>query len=377
MSNQFDDAVQQYLANRRNAIQQTLEADETAKQAQAGLISGQTARDVGMAGSKFSDKLAEEGQKFQADMITDASAAGLAPTVLKGAARLATARAGQLTRQWKTVNARRYAEQQGEDPEAAAPEDEGTFRGVANEFVDNLRENIGQGFNNTIGRLMNQSRNVLNSSARGQPGETQEEIMGRDPEEIGTGAEAPEPQPQPEPEPAQAGPAPEEDDPLDIGEEEAGQLFEEPPKITSVVGAEEGQAQKAAAEAAQQAEGVEGEVGEMAADLAPELTSAASAWSSAAGVLGDVLGPVGFGLGAWALGTGISDELKALKTQTSDPYSSVEGELAEAGRKINNLESNISADQFAEKLGAGTPSFGSLAARPTLPQVQSGVALHD
>lgn len=457
MTSEWDRAISSYLGGQRSAIQEALESRSSIAQGQASLVQAKEEEDVGMAGSRFADKLSEEGGKMQADMMTDMSAAGLAPTVFKGAARLATARAGQLTNQWKAVNARRFAEQEGMDADEAAPAGEGTIRGAANDMVDNLRSNVGDAFADAAGRARQVARGVVDQArtamqrnpmpitedaggdaaetrfanpvfdepqeldalagegpisegarilqmfrstagsgqvgdtsfqmgdainaarstvprasaqvAQGeQPGETmnQRQIMEQDPEEgiVGEGNL-----------PTRAPEVPEEaeDDPLDISEVQANTLFQEP---KSVVGATD-EAQQATAEAAHEAEGIEGEAGQISQDLAPEIGEAANAWSSIGSTLGDAIPFVGFGLGLWGVGQGIADEVQAAKNAASDPFGSVRSEIAAAQGKINNLAANVSTDEFASKLGAGAPSFGSLAARPNMDTSQaSSIALH-
>jgi hypothetical protein len=76
------------------------------------------------------------------------------------------------------------------------------------------------------------------------------------------------------------------------------------------------------------------------------------------------------------MGLGIYDEYKSA-SGGGDPYKDARAEIATAQGKINNYESSIASDQFTSKLGLGTPSFGSLAARPNLDTSQMGnIALH-
>lgn len=445
MATEWNQAIQNYLGGERARIQEALEAKEAGEQSKSELAEAKTAQDIGMAGGSFADKLSEEANKLQADMLTDVSAAGLAPTVLKAGARLATARAGQLQSQWKTTQARRFAQQEGLDPDEAAPEAEGTWRGAANEAVDALRQNVGGAIEDAAGRAGQFVRGVVDQARSS---------LQRDPMPIR--------------EPAEEGPEefhfqnpvfeePEMADPSTMGVElepgamgnatrvgqmlrsirgapagstsvnmgdainqarqaagmpreevgmfgggrggpvpgkappgrAQGDLLEGDPEVAPGPGeAIPGMEADAAAQANEDAARVGGQVDDLAGqaereasaaaeDLAPELTSAAEGWSSLAGALGDAIPIVGFGLGAWALGQGISDEVKSMKDKMSDPYAAVRGEIAQTQGKINTLENTISADQFSSKLGAGTPAFGSLAARPTLDTSQmTGVALH-
>lgn len=430
MSSDWNNAIESYLGGKRQAIQEALEAKEAALTAKAGLIQAQTSEDVGMAGDTFVDKLKEEGNKMTADMLTDMSAAGLAPTIFKGAARLATSRAGQLQSQWKTTQARRFAEQEGLNPDDAVPESEGTLRGAASDVGGALEDAAGRAGQFVKG-VVGQARSALQRDPMPIREPPEEDFRFQnpvfddpelaDPTTLGIGL------PEgaagnvtrggqlirqvrgldPEMAPAQTsqrmgdamneagmfgggrgGPAPGKAPP---GRGQADLLETDPEEhITGgaldSVDADADQAERAAAQAGDEAEHAaaglgaqaEQEAGAAVEDLAPEITSAASGWGSLAGALGDAIPLVGFGIGAWALGSGIADEVNSLKDSMTDPFGKVRGEIAAAQKKITGLETNVSADEFASKLGAGTPSFGSLAARPQIDTAQSsGFALHD
>ena len=168
---------------------------------------------------------------------------------------------------------------------------------------------------------------------------------------------------------------PEGEDPLDIKEEDIPEEMFRPqapkinvedvdpdiqPELTRAA-----QVQKSAEQAAQRTQGQATEAaeeGEQAAeDLAPELTAASSAWSTAAGVLGDVAGVAGFALSAYGLVSGIEDYVKASKMSMGDPYSAIRPQLTAAQNKITGLENQVSSDQFESKLGIAPPSYGSMA----------------
>jgi len=165
------------------------------------------------------------------------------------------------------------------------------------------------------------------------------------------------------------------EDPLDIKEEDIpDEMFRpEAPKINvedidpdiQPELTRAAQVQKSAEQAAErtqgQAEGAAEEAGEAVDDLAPELTAATSAWSTAAGVLGDVAGVAGFALSAYGLVSGIEDYVKASKMSFGDPYAALRPQLTAAQNKITGLENQVSADQFESKLGIAPPSYGSMA----------------
>lgn len=87
------------------------------------------------------------------------------------------------------------------------------------------------------------------------------------------------------------------------------------------------------------------------------------------GFLGDILpfvGPIMAGVGLYE---GFHDLNKQYGDAGNDPYAKVRGQIQAGQQKINAMSNNISADQFASKVGGGTPAFGSLAA-PTMSSAQ-------
>tara|TARA_R110002072_G_scaffold95784_2_gene211018 strand:+ start:2503 stop:4251 length:1749 start_codon:yes stop_codon:yes gene_type:complete len=100
-----------------------------------------------------------------------------------------------------------------------------------------------------------------------------------------------------------------------------------------------------------------------------------------------ILGGIGDGLGfaasilgpAAAIFGGIEAARGLVKSTTeaagaNDPYAKVKGLISQAQGQQNTLSAEISSDQFAEKVGAGRPSFGSLAA-PTMDTSQAMQAM--
>ena len=86
------------------------------------------------------------------------------------------------------------------------------------------------------------------------------------------------------------------------------------------------------------------------------------------GFLGDIMpfvGPIMAGVGLYE---GFHDLNKQYGDMGNDPYAKVRGQIQAGQQKINAMSNNISADQFASKVGGGTPAFGSLAA-PTISSV--------
>ena len=339
--NPFSNAVQNYLGNQSSRIQESLESKEAGERGKQSLDQANEGLDVGMAESSFSDKLKEEGNKMSADMMTDISSAGLAPQTFKSASRLAMRGSSTLQKQWRITNARRQAVQDGLDPDEVAPE-ETPIRDV----VENVGGRISEGME-TVGNKIQGLRDTLQAQRDPQ---TQDRIMEQDPEE---GLNAPTTTTTVQ-EPAET---PTQNEIMDSDPEgDVSGLTRQADNLASQAGEE---------------------ASNLATDLAPELTTASEGLASFGSVLGDAIPFVGFGLGAWALGQGIKDEVQSAKDSMSDPFGSVRSDVVQAQGKINNLESNISSDQFASKLGAGSPSFGSLASRPNLDtSTNIGIALH-
>ena len=60
----------------------------------------------------------------------------------------------------------------------------------------------------------------------------------------------------------------------------------------------------------------------------------------------------------------------------SNPYAKIQGQVDAANKQTAQLTANISSDQFASKIGAAAPRYGSLAAPQMDTASQPGVALH-
>lgn len=149
--------------------------------------------------------------------------------------------------------------------------------------------------------------------------------------------------------------------------EETDQLGDQAQNIT----------QQATTEAQNVAQTAEEEAGGVVEDLAPEITQASSAWATAGGYLADAIPVVGFGLGLWGLISGSEDIADKIKDEDSDPYASLRPKLAQAQQQISSLQNTVSADEFASKIGARAPQFGSLAVGPVMDTAkQQGIALH-
>lgn len=461
--NPFNDAVQNYLSRQGAQVSSALSNRESLDEAKQSMLQSKTATDIGIAGGNFADKLHEQGNKVALDLGLDMTAAGVAPTILKGGARLALARAksfpSRANYRWKVVNARRQAIAEGQNPDTAASEFEGTARGDVSDFVsdtaDAAKQKISSLVSQKLGGLQQSAESRvsdaadaakqtvesraggLQQSAEDLAEQTQGKISGiasgvGDEEMFDPGftqgleipegaagnatrmgqmlrtmgkmgirgtssntAEAMNSAFQ-----GKAGPIQQsvgKAASADFGPEslqvprslKAGmfksQTFQEappgsegmgvkpstldiqPPKITPDVPPEATDIETGVRSLTKSASGI-------AEDLAPELTEATSMWSSVGGILGDAIPFVGFGLGLFGLGETIKSAIDEAKE--GDPYASVRGEIATAQTKLNNLSSNISADDFQSKIGAGFASSGSLAATQFNTAKQVGVALH-
>ena len=126
-----------------------------------------------------------------------------------------------------------------------------------------------------------------------------------------------------------------------------------------------------------QESGITEDVADVATDLAPELAADASMASKLGSFLGDAIPLVGFGLGVYGLISGSQDIDASINDGNADPYASIRPKLKAAQSQITGLETDVSADEFASKVGARAPQFGSIAASPNMDTSKmQGVALH-
>ena len=78
--------------------------------------------------------------------------------------------------------------------------------------------------------------------------------------------------------------------------------------------------------------------------------------------MGDVLGPAAAIFGGVEAARGIHSDVKDSLDPNNNPFAKVQQLIGSAGVQQDSLNAAISADQFSSKVGAGRPSFGSLAA---------------
>ena len=116
--------------------------------------------------------------------------------------------------------------------------------------------------------------------------------------------------------------------------------------------------------------------GTAATTAAEGLESSAGAMEGVADFLGAAAPWLG-GIGAIAgLGTTIWETVKAARDSGNNPYAKIQGQVDAANAQTAQLTANISSDQFASKIGAQAPRYGSLAVPQMNTATQSGVALH-
>tara|TARA_R110002020_G_scaffold5829_4_gene23872 strand:+ start:1847 stop:3847 length:2001 start_codon:yes stop_codon:yes gene_type:complete len=136
-------------------------------------------------------------------------------------------------------------------------------------------------------------------------------------------------------------------------------------------------ASKLASDAANTSSEVSSEVSQVVPEVSEETSTIASTLadyggsmlSTVGGFLGDVLpflAPIMAGYGMYS---GIKDMDKQYGSEGDDPYAKVRGELQAGQEKVGAMGAQISADQFASKVGGAAPAFGSLAA-PTFSTAQ-------
>ena len=111
-------------------------------------------------------------------------------------------------------------------------------------------------------------------------------------------------------------------------------------------------------------------------EAAGGLEAAAGSWATAGSVLGAAM-PWLAGIGAAAgLGVSIYEAIEGGKDSSQDPYAKIQGQIDAQQAQEQKLSANISADQFASKIGVAPPRYGSLAAQQMNTARGSGVALH-
>lgn len=391
-------AVSNYQQGVQSVAQANIAQNETIQQSKASLISGQTASAEVMAQGKFADRLTEESKKFAGELGLDVGLGATAPTLLRGAAGLARMRASALNSKWKTTQAKRFREQEagGEDVGPSQMSDMGPAndsdiiqsarQGGADPLVDPASSiefdepKFTDAFTSDYTARLNAYPPAL-QNATPQSSAMRRAVDASPEEEMGYSGSATSQRigdliNEREQQGAQArGEVDVDDAPL---QKPVTQGQSVTTKETGEVETQDKSIAQQQAEADTQATTRETDaIGEDVEDLAPEITEASSAWSSVAGFLGDAIPAIGFGLGIYGIVSGAESIAKSVKEASADPYASVRGQIAQAQTKIGGLEADVGADEFASKIGARAPQFGSIAASPNLDTAKmQNVALH-
>lgn len=327
------------------------------------LLRAKETSETAEAGSKFMAKMGAEGARFMAGEAIGGGSAITAPIALKALAKGAKFRSGMLNSRWKMAQAKRFnarnnipEEEQGDLPTEPEPSLGAGDRAVGR---------AGDAFKSFKAGKLPQAPEGEEPSApeeeSGEPVETGEGIELQPASEFrgGGGGSLRDPAPE-EPAPRmQAGgdevPFPEVEAPKPpaIPDEESALKGEEAKATSSEQSALKGAENDEA--------GLEGEAEDAVEDLAPEISSASSAWGAVGGILGDLIPFVGAGLGIYSLVEAGEHASQADKEMGADPYASVRGKIQSAEKQMKQMNSTISADQFASKIGAGAVPVGSLA----------------
>ncbi len=334
--NDWRRAVQQYQSGVQSIAQDNLSAKEAGLRSKASLLSAQESTDIGMAATKFGDRLKEQGNEFAIHMGEDASAGVVVPTVLKYGAKWAQGRVNYLRSdaRWREVQAKRFSQKESaQDTDPTAEDGTESFEMKP--------------MTSSEPRPAPEEDLAPRMSAEGGQGELPE----------GAGETAPG---------TEAGP-------------KAPTISDD--DISKLTGEATSEAEQASSEATSQVKslssGAEAEAEGVTEDLAPELSEAGGVLESVAGAAASAIPFIGFGIGLYSLIEGGMDLSKTIQEESEDPYAAIRPKLKAAGNKIKGLETQVSADEFASKIGGRMPQFGSLAASPSMDTSKmQGVALH-
>ena len=321
----FQKMLEEYENSRSSVAQQQLAENDQIKTARGQSLQASASTLISETGTTFGDKVKEQAQKLQSELGLDVGLGQLAPRFLSGASSLAKMGQSALVSRWKTVNARRFNEREN------APEEEDVGPEAEEEMPS-----------------LSQNANEMELQPAFDP------KLFKGPEET------------PEPETSETSfmdGMPTEDE---IGkaqglETEADTITDDIPD-TSALTSEEA--------------GIESNISSTVEDLAPELTAGAEVLGTVGGALGDAIPFIGGIIGIASAVTGAIGIADTIKEEDTDPYASIKGQISQYKGKIDTLQSQVSADQFQQKLGAATPSFGSLSVPQFDTAKQSSIALH-
>jgi len=347
----FQRALQNYQNQASSVAQQTLQENDSLKQARAQGIQSQGATLTGKTSALFNDKIGEEARKIQDELGIDLSLGSVVPGALKLGSRLASLRQSALNSKWKDVNADRFNQREN------AAQNESDETGIDDKPQELSSET------EMLPKQQPPSQSIEEPSEM-PPSETETSFMSETPRELPTESGR-----------TQLSQRTQEFNDEDPFQPTAGQQVrptEFTPREPTEPDIKEPDVEPDTSGLQSEETGLE----TTAEDLAPEITSAAETAGSIASTLGDAIPVVGGILGLAGLISGSVGLAETIKDATSDPYASIRGKLGQYQKQIGSLQNQVSADQFQEKLGASTPSFGSLSVPQFDTAKQSSIALH-
>ncbi len=100
-------------------------------------------------------------------------------------------------------------------------------------------------------------------------------------------------------------------------------------------------------------------------DASAEAATEEGVTAGLGSLIGDLATPIGWGLGVYGAYETIKDIVKGGK-EYSAAVARAKGQIRNVNAQIAGLQTQVSADQFESKVGASKPSFGSLAATPSI-----------
>ena len=373
----FQEALSRYQNDAGSLARGALQGNEAGLRAKASMVSMKESALSAKAGFDFTKKVSAERDETQAGSEIGQGGMIGAPAILKAGSMLAAKRSESLASKWKSVNASRQRAKEGgneEGPDQNVEQDfnEGEHPGMETPQAGGDATRTGKIGDIEVSRGEQRSPIDDNDFDQDAPEVQDTPSSVQEPDDLNLGTGKPR---QVMNESSQAEPQVSQSKPQVTQAEEypegggGADFYKSVPQEASQA---EGQATQAESQASQEASQAESQATSEAdtagadaeadvEDLAPEITAASSAWGTAAGALGGALGIAGGAFGIYAMIEGVKGAIDASKEMSEDPYSAIRGKIASAQGKISAIQSEVGGDQFTSKLGAGTPSFGSMA----------------
>jgi hypothetical protein len=372
----FQEALSRYQNDAGSLARGALQGNEAGLRAQASMVSMKESALSARAGFDFTKKITGERDETQAGSEIGQGGMIGAPAILKAGSALAAWRSSSLTTKWKGVNASRQRAKTGgneEGPDQNVEQDfnEGEHPGMETPQAGGDATRTGKIGNIEVSRGEQRSPIDDNDFDEDAP-EVGDTPSVQEPEDLNLGTGKPrqvmnessqaEPQAsQPKPQVTQAEEYPEGGGGADFYKSVPTEATQAEGQATQAESQATSEASQAESQATSEADTAGAEAEADVQDLAPEITAASSAWGTAAGVLGGALGLAGGAFGIYAMIEGVKGAIDASKEMSEDPYAAIRGKIASAQGKISAIQSEVGGDQFTSKLGAGVPSFGSMA----------------